>query len=102
MKDIIEKLGINMPFDGNNGCYLYAEIGTDKIAVNMETNNLLWASHEMLEVLIEDLNKTYDDYISDRGEKLGNIEFRKYNRSRVLLVEKATNKSWEEIKDLIR
>lgn len=106
-KSIIEKLEINIPFDGNEGCYLYAEKGTDKIIINIETNKLLWAAPEMLEALIdtcfslerifmarelecEDLSQTISD------------ELQTIQQFSEAAIQSAIGKSWDEIKELIK
>jgi len=110
MKGIIEKLGITPgPWKGLHGggidkrCNkhivstnpLYGQICILYKTINDTANSLLIASApEMLEALIR---RVQTDYIY---VQCGEIDFRDIE-SDVNIIEKATGKSWEEIKELL-
>lgn len=95
-KSIIEKLGMEEGADGAE------RVGTITIKTNyaFEADSLIHKSlcfDEMLEALIEDV-KWFEEsgHITDHTEML-----QEWYHSRVALIEKATGKSWEQIKELL-
>ena len=70
------------------------QIGTIAECYSKENSLVFAAAPEMLEALIEIANTNYQYYMS------GEIDFEDMENE-VKIIEKATNKSWEEIKELI-
>jgi hypothetical protein len=82
--NIIEKLGVKLKSDGRH------EFKSESIYQSVRN-----AASEMLEALIEEINLYYDTFGDVDGDNCEHIQ------RHISVIEKATGKTWEEIKDLM-